>query len=46
MQAERVKAFRESVWGLLLIIIVMGGIYTGVFPPTEAAMMSACTPSS
>ncbi len=39
--AERVKAFRDSVWGLLLIVVVMGGIYTGVFTPTEAAAMSA-----
>jgi C4-dicarboxylate transporter DctM subunit len=29
------------MWGLLLIVIVMGGIYTGVFTPTEAAAMSA-----
>jgi C4-dicarboxylate transporter DctM subunit len=39
--AERAKAFRASVWGLLLIVIVMGGIYTGMFTPTEAAAMSA-----
>ncbi len=39
--AERWQAFRESVWGLLLIIIVMGGIYSGMFTPTEAAAMSA-----
>ncbi|HPI58763.1 TRAP transporter large permease subunit [Zoogloea sp.] len=39
--AERVKAFKESVWGLLLIVVVMGGIYTGMFTPTEAAAMSA-----
>ncbi|HIJ88848.1 MAG TPA: TRAP transporter large permease subunit [Desulfuromonadales bacterium] len=39
--AERGKAFRESVWGLLLIVIVLGGIYTGLFTPTEAAAMSA-----
>ncbi len=39
--AERFKAFRESIWGLLLIVIVMGGIYTGLFTPTEAAAMSA-----
>ncbi len=38
---ERFTAFRKSVWGLLLIIIVMGGIYTGIFTPTEAAAMSA-----
>ncbi|MDD4882267.1 MAG: TRAP transporter large permease subunit [Gallionellaceae bacterium] len=38
---ERFKAFRESVWGLLLIVVVMGGIYTGLFTPTEAAATSA-----
>lgn len=38
---ERWKAFRESAWGLLLIVIVMGGIYSGLFTPTEAAAMSA-----
>ncbi|BEV44901.1 TRAP transporter large permease subunit [Afipia carboxidovorans] len=39
--AERIKAFRECVWGLLLIVIVLGGIYAGWFTPTEAAAMSA-----
>ncbi len=38
---ERWKAFRASVWGLLLIVVVMGGIYSGMFTPTEAAAMSA-----
>ncbi|HSD59599.1 MAG TPA: TRAP transporter large permease subunit, partial [Burkholderiales bacterium] len=38
---ERFRTFRESVWGLLLILVVMGGIYTGIFTPTEAAAMSA-----
>ena len=38
---ERLHAFRKSVWGLLLIVIVLGGIYTGMFTPTEAAAMSA-----
>jgi len=38
---ERLRTFRESIWGLLLIVVVMGGIYTGVFTPTEAAAMSA-----
>ncbi len=38
---ERWVSFRKSVWGLLLIVVVMGGIYTGVFTPTEAAAMSA-----
>jgi C4-dicarboxylate transporter DctM subunit len=39
--ARRWLAFRESVWGLLLIVVVIGGIYSGVFTPTEAAAMSA-----
>ncbi len=39
--AERMKALRESAWGLLLIVVVMGGIYTGFFTPTEAAAMAA-----
>ncbi|GAB2175679.1 TRAP transporter large permease [Dongia sp. agr-C8] len=38
---QRLKAFRDSIWGLLLILIVMGGIYLGIFTPTEAAAMSA-----
>ncbi|HEY6022724.1 MAG TPA: TRAP transporter large permease subunit [Pseudolabrys sp.] len=38
---EAITAFRESVWGLLLIVIVLGGIYTGAFTPTEAAAVSA-----
>ncbi len=38
---ERLRAFRDSAWGLLLIVVVIGGIYTGVFTPTEAAAMSA-----
>ncbi|WP_315834893.1 TRAP transporter large permease subunit [Bradyrhizobium prioriisuperbiae] len=39
--AERFDAFRKSIWGLLLILIVLGGIYTGMFTPTEAAAMAA-----
>jgi C4-dicarboxylate transporter, DctM subunit len=38
---ERWAAFRKSAWGLFLIVIVMGGIYTGTFTPTEAAGMAA-----
>jgi C4-dicarboxylate transporter DctM subunit len=38
---ERARAGRESLWGLMLIVIVIGGIYTGVFTPTEAAAVSA-----
>jgi C4-dicarboxylate transporter DctM subunit len=36
-----VRTFRESVWGLMLIVVVIGGIYSGIFTPTEAAAMSA-----
>jgi C4-dicarboxylate transporter DctM subunit len=39
--AERFTAFRKCMWGLLLIVIVLGGIYTGKFTPTEAAAVSA-----
>ncbi len=38
---ERYRAFRESMWGLLLIVVVIGGIYSGKFTPTEAAAMAA-----
>jgi C4-dicarboxylate transporter DctM subunit len=38
---ERFVAFKESAWGLLLIVVVMGGIYSGLFTPTEAAAMAA-----
>jgi C4-dicarboxylate transporter DctM subunit len=38
---ERLAAFRDAIWGLSLIVIVIGGIYTGIFTPTEAAAMSA-----
>ncbi|MEI4484822.1 TRAP transporter large permease subunit [Frigidibacter sp. MR17.14] len=38
---ERWEAFRKAAWGLILIVIVIGGIYTGIFTPTEAAAMSA-----
>jgi len=39
--AQRWKAFRDSVWGLLLVVIIIGGITKGIFTPTEAAAMSA-----
>ena len=38
---ERFQAFRESFWGLFLIVVVIGGIYSGMFTATEAAAMSA-----
>ncbi len=38
---ERFTAFRESVWGLMLVVIIVGGIYSGLFTATEAAAMAA-----
>jgi C4-dicarboxylate transporter, DctM subunit len=38
---ECFDAFRKSIWGLLLVVIVLGGIYAGFFTPTEAAAVSA-----
>ncbi|MEZ9302738.1 TRAP transporter large permease [Vibrio breoganii] len=34
-------AARDASWGLLLIVIILGGIYGGVFTPTEAAAVAA-----
>lgn len=38
---ERMDALKKNFWGLLLPIIVVGGIYTGIFTPTEAAGVGA-----
>jgi C4-dicarboxylate transporter DctM subunit len=35
------ESFLGSFWGLMLIVIVLGGIYGGLFTPTEAAAVSA-----
>ncbi len=32
-----VRSGRDALWGLLLIVIISGGIYGGIFTPTEAA---------
>ncbi len=37
---ESITIVRKGLWGLLLPIIVLGGIYTGIFTPTEAAAIS------
>ncbi|WP_075620078.1 TRAP transporter large permease [Paenisporosarcina indica] len=34
---ERMEATKTAIWGLMLPVIVIGGIYTGIFTPTEAA---------
>jgi C4-dicarboxylate transporter DctM subunit len=38
---EVLKSGRDSSWGLLLIVIILGGIYGGIFTPTEAAGVAA-----
>ncbi|MGG6437995.1 TRAP transporter large permease [Saccharococcus caldoxylosilyticus] len=38
---ERIEASKTAVWGLILPIIVVGGIYAGIFTPTEAAAIGA-----
>jgi C4-dicarboxylate transporter DctM subunit len=38
---ETWRAFRESLWGLMLVVIIIGGIYSGLFTATEAAAMAA-----
>lgn len=38
---ERFRYFRKAFWGLLLVFIILGGIYGGVFTPTEAAAVAA-----
>jgi C4-dicarboxylate transporter DctM subunit len=35
--SERFEASKKAIWGLLLPVIIIGGIYTGIFTPTEAA---------
>jgi C4-dicarboxylate transporter DctM subunit len=35
--AERIRVTRKNVWGIFLPFLILGGIYTGVFTPTEAA---------
>ncbi|MGF6991476.1 tripartite ATP-independent transporter DctM subunit [Lachnospiraceae bacterium PF1-21] len=37
---ERWKAFKDAFWGLLMPVIILGGIYGGIFTPTEAAAVS------
>jgi C4-dicarboxylate transporter, DctM subunit len=37
---ERLLAFRDAILGLILPIFVLGGIYGGLFTPTEAAVMA------
>lgn len=38
---EVIKSGYSALWGLLLIVIILGGIYGGIFTPTEAAAVAA-----
>ena len=37
---ERWQAFKDASWGLMMPVIILGGIYGGIFTPTEAAAVS------
>lgn len=37
----RVQKFAKAFWALLIVVVVIGGIYGGIFTPTEAAAASA-----
>ena len=37
---ERWNAFKDAFWGFLMPVIILGGIYGGIFTPTEAAAVS------
>ncbi len=36
-----ITTFKDSIWGLLMPVIILGGIYGGIFTPTEAAAVAA-----
>lgn len=38
---ERWKSFKDAIWGLMMPVIILGGIYGGIFTATEAAAVSA-----
>lgn len=35
--SERIKTFKEALWGIMTPVIILGGIYSGLFTATEAA---------
>ena len=37
---EILKAFKDSIWAILAPVIILGGIYAGIFTPTEAAVVA------
>ncbi len=34
------QAFKKSIWALLAPVVILGGIYSGIFTPTEAAVVA------
>lgn len=38
---ERWQAFKESLWALFMPVLILGGIYSGVFTPTESAVVAS-----
>lgn len=38
--AELWQAFKKSIWALLAPVVILGGIYSGIFTPTEAAVVA------
>ncbi len=39
--SEVIESGRDAIWGLFLIVIILGGIYGGIFTPTEAAAVAS-----
>lgn len=37
---ERLKAFVDAIWGIMVPVIILGGIYGGIFTPTESAAVA------
>lgn len=37
---KRLSATKEAIWGILMPVIILGGIYGGIFTPTEAAAVA------
>ena len=39
--AERCQAFKKAIWAVLTPLLIIGGIFSGMFTPTEAAVVAA-----
>lgn len=37
---EKLDAFKDAIWALMMPVIILGGIYSGIFTPTEAAAVA------